>query len=98
MGLRYSAGEDEVAVQRGVEALTKQGWEVDGERMGVKKTYYFRSYFKAIVRLPACPFGLSVCTNNVELCQYDCSGELGQEAPRCNDGCRYASRCLDVVC
>lgn len=48
---QYSAGEDEATVQRGVEALTGAGWGLDSERMGVQKTYYFRSYFKAIVRL-----------------------------------------------
>ncbi|RMJ20814.1 pterin-4-alpha-carbinolamine dehydratase [Aspergillus sp. HF37] len=45
---QYSAGEDEATVQRGVEALTGAGWGLDSERMGVQKTYYFRSYFKAI--------------------------------------------------
>lgn len=48
---RYATGEDEPVVQRGVESLMGQGWGLDEEGMGMKKTYYFKSYFKAIVSL-----------------------------------------------
>lgn len=96
MGLRYAEGEDEAAVQRGVEALTGQGWELDGERMGVQKTYYFRSYFKAIVRLSAGLSSRHAWANNTELCQHDCGGERRQKAPRGYDGGKYVSRWLDL--
>lgn len=29
--------------------LQGQGWGLDEERIGIKKTFYFRSYFKAVV-------------------------------------------------
>lgn len=82
---QYSAGEDEATVQRGVESLTGAGWGLDSERMGVQKTYYFRSYFKAIVSLS---FFLSDSdwANQAELRQHDRGGERRQEAPRGDDG------------
>lgn len=81
---QYSAGEDEATVQRGVEALTGAGWGLDSERMGVQKTYYFRSYFKAIVSLS---FYLKATgLTKAELRQHDCGGERRQEAPRGDDG------------
>lgn len=46
---RFSPGEDVSQVERGVESLMIKGWGLDEERMGVKKTYYFKSYFKAVV-------------------------------------------------
>lgn len=44
-----SAGEDVPTVQRAVEALIANGWGLDDEKMGIKKTYYFKGYFKAVV-------------------------------------------------
>lgn len=44
-----SAGEDVPTVQRAVESLIANGWGLDDEKMGIKKTYYFKGYFKAVV-------------------------------------------------
>lgn len=46
---RLSAGEDVPTIQRAVESLMTKGWGLDEEKMGVKKTFYFKSYFKAVV-------------------------------------------------
>lgn len=84
---QYSAGEDEATVQRGVEALTGAGWGLDSERMGVQKTYYFRSYFKAIVSLFVFSFDPKATgLTKAELRQHDRGGERRQEAPRGDDG------------
>lgn len=47
--VQISQGEDAEQVQGGLERLLENGWVLDGERMGIKKTFYFRSYFKAVV-------------------------------------------------
>jgi hypothetical protein len=93
---QYSAGEDEATVQRGVESLTGVGWGLDSERMGVQKTYYFRSYFKAIVSLSFfLSFFLSESdrANQAELRQHDRGGERRQEAPRGDDGGMFWTDC-----
>ncbi|KAH2474469.1 hypothetical protein KXV71_007098 [Aspergillus fumigatus] len=46
--VQISQGEDAEQVQGGLERLLENGWVLDGERMGIKKTFYFRSYFKAV--------------------------------------------------
>ena len=46
---RFAEGEDEQKVGADVEALRSQGWALDAEGTGVQKTFYFKSYFKAIV-------------------------------------------------
>ncbi|RJE17864.1 hypothetical protein PHISCL_09798 [Aspergillus sclerotialis] len=46
---RFSAGEDVSTVQRALESLITKGWGLDEEKMGVKKTFYFKSYFKTVV-------------------------------------------------
>lgn len=49
---QFSAGEDLPTVQRGVESLITNGWGYDDEKMGIKKRYYFKGYFKAVVSFP----------------------------------------------
>lgn len=47
---RFAEGED--AAQLGPDMQTllqQQGWALDADGMGVKKTFYFKSYFKAVV-------------------------------------------------
>jgi 4a-hydroxytetrahydrobiopterin dehydratase len=47
--VQISLGEDAEQVQGGLEGLLEKGWVLDGEGMGIKKTFHFRSYFKAVV-------------------------------------------------
>jgi hypothetical protein len=47
---RFAEGED--AAQLGPDMQTlllEQGWALDTDGMGVTKTFYFKSYFKAVV-------------------------------------------------
>ncbi|KAI9934948.1 hypothetical protein MW887_000569 [Aspergillus wentii] len=47
--VQFSEGENDLpALQDAMDGLLEQGWEVDGEGRGLKKTYYFKSYFKAV--------------------------------------------------
>jgi 4a-hydroxytetrahydrobiopterin dehydratase len=46
--VQISLGEDAEQVQGGLEGLLEKGWVLDGEGMGIKKTFHFRSYFKAV--------------------------------------------------
>ncbi|KAJ5223862.1 transcriptional coactivator/pterin dehydratase [Penicillium chermesinum] len=45
---RFAEGEDQAKVGSDIEALQQQGWVLDPEGSGVRKTFYFKSYFKAI--------------------------------------------------
>jgi 4a-hydroxytetrahydrobiopterin dehydratase len=47
--LRFAEGEDTQQLKRDAEALLQQGWALDGEGMGITKTFHFKSYFKAVV-------------------------------------------------
>lgn len=47
--IRFSEGEDTEEVTAGVNALRQQGWQLNEDGMGLTKTYYFKSYFKAVV-------------------------------------------------
>ncbi|GIC85376.1 4a-hydroxytetrahydrobiopterin dehydratase [Aspergillus udagawae] len=46
--VRISPGEDAEQVQQGLKALLEKGWVLDGEGMGIQKTFYFRTYFKSV--------------------------------------------------
>ncbi|KAF7181012.1 hypothetical protein CNMCM7691_000141 [Aspergillus felis] len=46
--VQISPGEDAEQVQEELKALLEKGWVLDGERMGIQKTFYFRTYFKAV--------------------------------------------------
>jgi 4a-hydroxytetrahydrobiopterin dehydratase len=54
--VQISLGEDAELVQGGLEGLLEKGWVLDGEGMGIKKTFHFRSYFKAVVGFHCCSF------------------------------------------
>jgi 4a-hydroxytetrahydrobiopterin dehydratase len=41
--------------------LQDQGWSLDEEKIGIKKTFYFRSYFKAVVGFLSFPCGICHC-------------------------------------
>jgi hypothetical protein len=47
--LQFAEGEDTQQLTRDAEALLQQGWALDGEGMGITKTFHFKSYFKAVV-------------------------------------------------
>lgn len=49
--IRFSEGEDTVQVTTGLNDLRQRGWQLDADGMGILKTYYFKSYFKAVVCL-----------------------------------------------
>ena len=46
---KFAEGEDTQQLARDAETLLAQGWARDGDGMGVTKTFYFKSYFKAVV-------------------------------------------------
>ncbi|KAJ6030833.1 uncharacterized protein N7446_000100 [Penicillium canescens] len=46
--LQFAEGEDRQQLTRDAEALLQQGWALDGEGMGITKTFHFKSYFKAV--------------------------------------------------
>ncbi|PKX99053.1 4a-hydroxytetrahydrobiopterin dehydratase [Aspergillus novofumigatus IBT 16806] len=46
--VQISQGEDAEHVHGGLKALLEKGWVLDGAGMGIQKTFYFRSYFKAV--------------------------------------------------
>ena len=46
---KFADGVDVATAREGVDALCEQGWVLDGDGAGLKKTFYFRSYFKAVV-------------------------------------------------
>lgn len=47
---RFAEGEDPQQLGPDTDSLQQQGWALDADGMGVNKTFYFRSYFKATVR------------------------------------------------
>ena len=46
---KISEGQDESRVIAEAKALHENGWRLDDEEMGVKKTYHFKTYTKALV-------------------------------------------------
>lgn len=46
---KITEGRDESKVMAEANALFDCGWILDDEEMGVKKTYYFKTYTKALV-------------------------------------------------
>ena len=50
---KLSEGQDESRVLAEAKALLENGWILDDEEVGVKKTYHFKTYTKALV------FGIS---------------------------------------
>lgn len=47
---KFSAGADESQLSAETKSLLEDEWALDEEKMGVKKTYYFKTYTKALVR------------------------------------------------
>lgn len=45
-----SEGQDEGKVVAEADALLVHGWKLDEEQIGLIKTYYFKTYTKALVR------------------------------------------------
>lgn len=45
----FAEGEDAAQLGPDTETLQQQGWALDPDGMGVTKTFYFKSYFKAVV-------------------------------------------------
>ena len=46
---KISEGQDENKIITEAKALVENGWALDDEEMGVKKTYHFKTYTKALV-------------------------------------------------
>ena len=46
---KISEGQDESRLIAEAKALRENGWRLDDEAMGVKKTYHFKTYTKALV-------------------------------------------------
>jgi 4a-hydroxytetrahydrobiopterin dehydratase len=47
---KFSPGADESKLMDETNALIDAKWTLDKEQMGVEKTYYFKTYTKALVR------------------------------------------------
>ncbi|KAE8328166.1 transcriptional coactivator/pterin dehydratase [Aspergillus sergii] len=45
---KFARGMDKDQLQPELNSLLEQGWALDEDGMGVKKTYYFKTYFKAV--------------------------------------------------
>jgi hypothetical protein len=51
MSAVFSAGEDEAKMKEELQSLQETGWILDEDYMGIKKTYYFKTYTKVLVRI-----------------------------------------------
>ncbi|OXV09906.1 hypothetical protein Egran_02331 [Elaphomyces granulatus] len=49
MSAVFSAGEDEAKMKEELQSLQETGWILDEDCMGIKKTYYFKTYTKVLV-------------------------------------------------
>ena len=47
---KISQGNDDNRVMAEAKALIENGWILDDEAMGVKKTFHFKTYTKSLVR------------------------------------------------
>ncbi|KAL2872765.1 4a-hydroxytetrahydrobiopterin dehydratase [Aspergillus lucknowensis] len=45
---QFAEGIDPEQLRPLLNALQSQGWSFDEDKIGIKKTFYFRSYFKAV--------------------------------------------------
>ncbi|KAL5362537.1 transcriptional coactivator/pterin dehydratase [Aspergillus floccosus] len=45
---QFAEGADTNDTRAGLDAIIQRGWALDEEGMGIKKTFYFKSYFKAV--------------------------------------------------
>ncbi|KAN0078984.1 Transcriptional coactivator/pterin dehydratase [Elaphomyces granulatus] len=48
MSAVFSAGEDEAKMKEELQSLQETGWILDEDYMGIKKTYYFKTYTKVL--------------------------------------------------
>lgn len=55
--IRFAEGEDTEHVTAGLNSLRQRGWQLDNEGIGITKTFYFKTYFKAVVCMPN-PLGI----------------------------------------
>lgn len=76
---RFAEGEDPQQLGSDTVALQQQGWTLDTDGMGVTKTFYFKSYFKAAVS----SLWMMTCVRltGAVFCQFDCVREFNEEAP-----------------
>ncbi|KAL4879169.1 transcriptional coactivator/pterin dehydratase [Aspergillus karnatakaensis] len=51
--VQFAEGIDSEQLRPVLNGLQDQGWSVDEEKIGIKKTFYFKSYFKAVSFLNA---------------------------------------------
>lgn len=50
MAPKFAPGSDESSMTQKTDALVQQhGWELDAEEMGLRKTFHFKTYTKALV-------------------------------------------------
>lgn len=60
---KLSEGQDEIRVTAEAKALLENGWRLDDEEVGVKKTYHFKTYTKALVLSVSGAFGARADTH-----------------------------------
>jgi hypothetical protein len=46
---QFADGIDPERLRPSLNALQSNGWTLDEDKIGIKKTFYFKSYFKAVV-------------------------------------------------
>lgn len=52
---RFAEGEDAAQLGPDMQSLLQQqGWALDADGMGITKTFHFKTYFKAVVRVQIC--------------------------------------------
>ena len=49
MQIKVSEGQDGAKMEAELKMLTETGWKLDEEQIGVRKTYYFKTYTKVLV-------------------------------------------------
>ena len=54
MQLNIADGEDRDKLTRDFSALFENGWQLDGDNVGVQKIYHLKTYTKVLVRILQC--------------------------------------------
>lgn len=86
MDLNFSAGANPDQLNGEVEALLKDAWELDEERMGLKKTYHFKTYTKCQVERAAIAPSVQLGLTPAGFLQCDCHQKQIQESSLSHDG------------
>jgi hypothetical protein len=68
---QFADGIDPEQLRPSLNALQSNGWSLDEDKIGIKKTYYFKCYFKAVVCFSIC-FQSTPSISPTKLIFFDC--------------------------